>query len=86
MLLSHICEYACECAYECNLAPIRKKFVGVRKHSWGVRKHSWGLAKIRNMFLKFARKSYTQHIRKPFLLMARHCSDRKTFVKIRLHS
>ena len=36
----------------------RKTFVGVRKHSLGVRKHSRGLAKIRNMLLKFVRKSF----------------------------
>ena len=36
MLLSHLGEYACKWANECNLAPIRndrKKFVGVRKNS-----------------------------------------------------
>ena len=67
MLPSHLCKYACGWAIECNSAPIcndRKKFVGVRKHSWGVRKQSRGLAKIRNMLLKFARKAYSQHIRK----------------------
>ena len=41
----------------------RKKFVSVRKHFWGVRKHSRGLAKIRNVFLIFVRKAYSQHIR-----------------------
>ena len=60
MLLSHVCEYACECAYERNEAPIRND----RKKFEGVHKHSWGLAKIRNILLKFARKSYSQHIRK----------------------
>ena len=70
MLLSNLCEYACEWACECNLVPIqpihndRKKFVSVYKHTWGVRKHSRGLAKIRNMLLKFTRKAYSQHIRK----------------------
>ena len=60
MFLSHLGEYACEWAYECNSVPIRndrKRFVGVRKHSWRVRKHSRGLAKIRNMLLKFVRKA-----------------------------
>ena len=83
MLLSHLGEYACEWAYECNSTPIgndREKFVGVRKHSWGVRKHSRGLAKIRNMLLKFVRKAYSQHIReqsKAILI------DSKAFVVIR---
>ena len=66
MLLSNLCEYACEWAYECHSAPIlndRKKFAGIRKHSRGVRKHSRGFAKIRKMLLKFARKVYSQHIR-----------------------
>ena len=45
MLLSHLCEYACEWAYACGSAPIcndRKKFVGVRKYSSDVHKHSRG--------------------------------------------
>ena len=70
MLLSHLGEYACEWAYECNSVPIRndrKTFVCVRKHFWGVRKHSRGLGKIRNMILIFVRKTYLQRIREPFL-------------------
>ena len=43
----------------------RKKFVDVHKHSRG-------LGKIRNMLLKFVRKVYLQHIRKPFLMMDKH--------------
>ena len=48
-------------------APIRNdhmKFVGVRKHSWGVLKHYLGFVKFRNMLPKFARKAYSQHIKK----------------------
>ena len=59
MLISHLGEYACEWAYECNWAQIsndRKTFVGVSKHSWG-------LAKNRNKLLKSVRKAYLQHIR-----------------------
>ena len=67
ILLSHLCKYACEWAYECNSAPIRndhKKFVGVHKHPWGIRNHSRGHAKIRNKLLKFTRKVYFGHIPK----------------------
>ena len=61
MLLSHLGNYACELACECNSVPIHndcKTFVGVRKHSWGDDKHSLGLAKIRNMLIKSVRKAY----------------------------
>ena len=65
MLFSHLGEYACEWATECNFAPIRndrKQFIGVRKQSWGFRKRSRGLPKIRNMLIKVVTKAYSQHI------------------------
>ena len=82
MLLSHLCEYACKWAYECNSVPMRidwRKFVGVCKHSWGVPKYSRGFAKITNMLLKFARKVYLQHIHKQSYAIL---IDGKSFVVI----
>ena len=82
MLLSHLSEYACEWANECNSVTIRndrKTFISDLKHSWAVRKHSCGLAKVRNMLLNFVRKAYSQNVREQSYDIL---NDGKTFVVI----